>query len=115
MTAALLRARERVPHCAVAAVIDLADGAILAATPEPPTGTATAALAVRDLLRHPPDTAGDGPTAEVIVAVGPQLLVGLRSRHQPGLGLLLVCGAGTVLGQALVFARTCLGEVEQEI
>ena len=111
-TAALLRARERVPRCEGAAVVDLADGEVLVATPGGPI--ATAALAVRDLFRAGPEEAGES-TAEVIVAAGDRLLLGLRSRRRPGLGLLLVCHADTLLGLALALARVCLGEIEQEV
>lgn len=111
-TVALLRARERVPGCEGAAIVDLAGGEVLAATPGRPIESA--ALAVRDLLRGGSDEVGE-PTAEVFVAARDHLLVGLRSRRRPGLGLLLVCHADTLLGLALALARVCLGEIEQEM
>ncbi len=112
----LQRARDKVPHCLVAALFDPADGCLLsssAAPEEVASRTMTAAVAMRDLLRRSWVDDDSDPGVEVVVASRERLHVGLRSRANPGVALLFVCRREASLGMALARARIILTEVEE--
>lgn len=111
---ALDGALEAVPHCLVAALLDISTGALLAlrsVDDDARSNIEAIALAVCDLLElHVARRAGE--LCELVVASRDHVRLAVCGTTRPHVALLAVCRADVSIAEAVARARACLSAIE---